>query len=350
MVFKMKTRLILEDNSVWEGESFGEQKSSAGEVVFTTAMTGYVEALTDSSYKGQILVFTYPLIGNYGVVDRRFFQSDKVQVSGVIVAQACFSPSHWESQKSLDFWLRENNIPGLQGIDTRALTQKLRNKGTMLGKIQNKNEEISFYDPNKENLVAEVSSKKLITFKSRGKKAVCLIDCGYKRSILNCLLDRGLTVKIIPWDFDPFGKFDFDGMVVSNGPGDPKMATKTIKIVKKAIGKKLPVLGICLGDQIVSLAAGAQTFKLKFGHRSLNQPVKDQRSSRCFITSQNHGFAVDPKSLPLGFKQWFFNLNDQTCEGVISDDGRIMGVQFHPEGNPGPTDTSWVFDEFLRKL
>ncbi|PJC76200.1 carbamoyl-phosphate synthase (glutamine-hydrolyzing) small subunit [Candidatus Shapirobacteria bacterium CG_4_8_14_3_um_filter_39_11] len=346
----MKTRLILEDNSVWEGESFGRQVSTAGEVVFTTAMIGYVEALTDPSYKGQILVFTYPLIGNYGVVDRRFFQSDKIQVSGVIVTQVCLSPSHWQSQKSLDLWLKENNVPGLQGIDTRALTQKLRNKGTMLGKIQNNDEEISFYDPNKENLIPKVSLKKPKDFQSGGEKRVCLIDCGHKRSILNCLLDRNLSVKIVPWNYDPFGRFDFDGMVVSNGQGDPKMAVKTVKIVKQAMEKKLPVLGICLGSQIISLAAGAQTYKLKFGHRSLNQPVKDVQSGRCFITSQNHGFAIDPGSLPSGFKQWFFNLNDQTCEGVISDDGKVAGVQFHPEGSPGPTDTSWVFDEFVKLL
>ncbi len=332
----MKTQLVLEDNSIWEGEAFGQETPIAGEVVFATAMTGYSEALTDPSYKGQILVFTYPLIGNYGVGDTSFFQSEKIQVSGVVVSEPCFTPSHWQSQKSLDYWLKENNIPGLWGIDTRALTQKLRDKGTMLGKLGTPQDKIDFYDPNKDNLVAKASLTEPKIFNNKLKnKTVCLVDCGYKKAILDSLLKRDLTVV---------------GIVVSNGPGDPQMADQTIKTITKAMVKKIPILGICLGNQILGLAAGAQTYKLKFGHRSLNQPVKDLLSQHCFITSQNHGFAVLPKSLPKNFKPWFINLNDQTCEGIISDNGLFAGVQFHPEGNPGPTDTDFVFDLFAKKL
>lgn len=341
----------MEDGTILEGSSFGAVSNMAGEVVFSTAMTGYIEAFTDPSYKGQILVMTYPLIGNYGVTNGEYFQSEKIQISGLIVTENCVNPSHFQSVKSLCQWLIENNVPAVEGIDTRALTQKLRYKGTMLGKIVFNENKIKFYDPNKENLVAKVSVNKPKLFeKKENKKTVCLLDCGYKRAILENLLKHDLNVQVIPWDFDPFGKFSFDGMVISNGPGDPKVARETIAIARKAIKNKLPVLGICFGNQILSLGAGADTYKLKFGHRSLNQPVKDLNSNKCFITSQNHGFAVNPKSLPSGFKQWFVNLNDQTCEGVISDNRLVMGVQFHPEGCPGPTDTEWVFDEFVSKL
>lgn len=343
--------MILEDGTIFSGKSFGAELNSAGEVVFTTAMTGYVEALTDPSYKGQILVMTYPLIGNYGVPDKTNFQSEKMQISGLAVTVNCENPSHYQSVKPLSSWLKESKVPAIEGIDTRALTQILRSKGTMLGKILLNESKIKFYDPNKENLVAKVSvSKPKLFEKKESKKTVCLLDCGYKKAILENLLKRGINVQVIPWNFDPFGKFSFDGMVISNGPGDPKVVKETIAIAKKAVKNKTSVLGICFGNQILSLGAGADTYKLKFGHRSLNQPVKDLNSDKCFITSQNHGFAVNPKSLPIDFKEWFLNLNDGTCEGVISSDGKMMGVQFHPEGCPGPTDTGWVFDEFVRKL
>lgn len=347
----MEAKLVLEDGAVFIGKSFGAEIETAGEVVFTTAMTGYPEAFTDPSYFGQILVMTYPLIGNYGVPDKTNFQSGKMQISGLAVTVNCENPSHYQNVKTLSSWLKENKVPAIEGIDTRALTQLLRSKGTMLGKIILDKNKIDFYDPNKENLVAKVSVSKPKIFRKNGsKKTVCLLDCGYKRAILENLLKRGLTVWLTPWDFDPFGKLSFDGMVISNGPGDPKVVKKTIAIVRKAIKNKTPVLGICFGSQILSLAAGADTYKLKFGHRSLNQPVKDLNSNKCFITSQNHGFAVNLKSLPSGFKEWFINLNDGTCEGVISSDGKMMGVQFHPEGCPGPTDTGWIFDEFVDNL
>lgn len=350
----MQGQLVLEDGTKLTGELFGFSRSVAGEVVFSTAMTGYVETLTDPSFSGQILVLTYPLIGNYGVPQPKAFQSKKVQVSGLIVTEHCLSPSHHQSQKTLSQWLKENRVPALAGIDTRALTQKIRNHGTLLGKIQESSQKIAFYDPNKDNLVAKVSAKKPQIFRSpRAKKTICVIDCGCKRAIWQALIQRGLNVMVVPWDFDPFDHplpLPFQGILVSNGPGDPQIVTETIMIVKKALEQKIPVLGICLGNQILALAAGAKTYKLKFGHRSLNQPVQDCQTKHCYITSQNHGFAVQPDSLPTGWQQWFSNLNDQTCEGIFGQDKRFLGVQFHPEGHPGPEDTRWVFDEFVKKL
>lgn len=350
----MRAKLILEDGTVLEGELFGSPTSSAGEVVFSTAMTGYVEALTDPSFAGQILVLTYPLVGNYGVPDPKYFQSKKIQVSGLAVTEHCLTPSHHQNQKTLSDWLKENNVPGISGIDTRALTQKIRQSGTMLGKIEVGEERLEFYDPNKENIVAKVSIDQPKFFRiGKGKKTFCLIDCGYKKAILECLLARKINVVVAPWNFNPFTTplaEKISGLLISNGPGDPKMAVETINVVHQAIEKKIPILGICLGNQILALAAGAKTYKLKFGHRSLNQPVKDLFTQRCFITSQNHGFAIDTQSLPKNWQQWFINLNDQTCEGIISKDRLFWGVQFHPEGHPGPEDTGWVFDEFVKKL
>ncbi len=347
----MEAKLVLEDGTTLKGNSFGAEVSVAGEVVFSTAMTGYPEAFTDPSYFGQILVMTYPLMGNYGVSKGINFQSNKLQLTGLVVTVNCDNPSHFQCDKTLSKWLKESNIPGIEGVDTRALTQHLRTKGTMLGKIIIDDEKTSFYDPNKENIVAKVSvDKPKEYFKKENRKTVCLLDCGYKDAILQNLLKRNLNVKVIPWNFEPFNVGKFNGLLISNGPGDPKVVKETILIAKKAIEKRLPLLGICFGNQILSLGAGADTYKLKFGHRSLNQPVKDLKTGKCFITSQNHGFAVNPETLPAGFKEWFSNLNDGTCEGVISGDGLIMGVQFHPEGNPGPTDTGWVFDEFVKKL
>lgn len=351
---KMKAQLVLKDNTVLSGEAFGAPLSSAGEVVFSTAMTGYVQALTDPSFAGQILVLTFPLIGNYGVPDPKYFQSKKIQISGLIVTQQCLIPSHHQSQKSLNQWLRENNIPGISEIDTRALTQKIREKGTMLGKILINEQDLGFYDPNKENIIAKVSVKKPKFFRSpKAKKTVCLLDCGYKKAILDCLLARKINVMVVPWNFNPFTTLlphKISGLVISNGPGNPEMAVETINIVRQAIENKISILGICLGNQILALAAGAKTYKLKFGHRSLNQPVKDLFTKRCFITSQNHGFSVDAESLPRDWQKWFINLNDQTCEGIISKNRLFFGAQFHPEGHPGPQDSEWIFDEFIKKL
>lgn len=358
-------KLILEDGSIFEGKSFGAQKPMAGEVVFSTGMTGYPESLTDPSYKGQILILTYPLIGNYGVPDKKYWESDGIKISGLIASNYIDTPSHFQSKKTLGLWLKEENIPAIEIADTRFLTQKIRVKGTMLGKIIF-GKDIEFYDPNRENLVAQVSTKKVIE-QGSGKKKILLIDCGVKQNIVRCLLKRDVKVTITPWNFDPFennthlgggrleqgGSHDssevkFDGIIISNGPGDPKKADKTILNIQKALSKKIPILGICLGNQILALAGGGNTQKLKFGHRSQNQPCLLQNSNKCYITTQNHGFAVN--KIPKGFKAWFINANDGTNEGIIHEKLPFMSVQFHPEAAPGPTDTEWIFDYFLKNL
>lgn len=342
-------KLILEDGSSFEGKSFGAEKEMAGEAVFSTGMAGYPESLTDPSYKGQILILTYPLIGNYGVPDEKYWESDGIKVSGLIVSNYIGTPSHFQSKQTLSQWLKKENIPALEIADTRFLTQKIRNKGTMLGKIVF-NKDIKFYDPDKDNLVAQVSTKRIVE-QGTGKKKVLLIDCGAKRNIERCLLKRGLTVITVPWDFDPFDEkagMTFDGIVISNGPGDPKKADKTIATIRKALALKIPILGVCLGNQLLALAAGGDTQKLKFGHRSQNQPCLLKDSERCYITTQNHGFAVN--KIPKGFKAWFVNANDGSNEGIIHKKLPFMSVQFHPEACPGPVDTEWIFDYFLAKI
>ncbi len=348
-------KLILEDGSEFIGESFGKEKSTAGEIVFSTGMVGYPESLTDPSYLGQILVLTYPIIGNYGVPERKYWESNGIKVSGLIVSNYIDAPSHFLSRQTLSSWLKKENIPALEVIDTRLLTQKIRVEGTMLGKIIfNKN--INFYNPDREHLVAKVSTKKILE-QGDGKKTVLLIDCGAKENIARCFIKRGIKVITIPWDFDPFEpsnlhskdvKLIFDAIVISNGPGNPKMAGKTIETIKKAINKRVPILGVCLGNQILALAAGGDTKKLKFGHRSQNQPCILKETNRCFITTQNHGFAVN--KIPKGFNPWFTNANDGTNEGIIHKTLPFMSVQFHPEASPGPTDTEWIFDYFLKNL
>ncbi|MDO8583135.1 MAG: glutamine-hydrolyzing carbamoyl-phosphate synthase small subunit [bacterium] len=344
-------KLILEDGSIFEGKSFGAEKAMAGEVVFSTGMTGYPESLTDPSYKGQILILTYPLIGNYGVPDKKYLESDGIKVSGLIVSNYIDTPSHFQSKKTLGQWLKEENIPALEIADTRFLTQKIRVKGTMLGKIIFNSEQsrrIEFYNPDKENLVAHVSTQK-ITKVGKGKKKVLLIDCGAKQNILRCLVKRNVEVTVAPWDFDPTAsKTKFDGIVISNGPGDPKKADKTILNIKKALEQKIPILGVCLGNQLLALAAGGDTQKLKFGHRSQNQPCLLEGSDRCYITTQNHGFAIN--KIPTGFRAWFTNANDGSNEGIIHNKLPFMSVQFHPEATPGPVDTEWIFDYFLEKI
>ncbi len=354
-----KAYLLLEDGTTLEGESFGASTISAGEVVFNTGMTGYPESLTDPSYRGQILTLTYPLIGNYGVPGdckdsqgiKKYFESNHVHVKGLVVSEYCTDPSHWHSRKTLHEWLKKNDIPGISGIDTRALTQKLREKGTMLGKISSSpKDKTEFYNPDKDNLVAQVSTKRVRTYKA-GSKTVVLIDCGAKNNIIRSLLQRNITVIKVPWDYDFFDKnIQADGIFLSNGPGDPMTITKTHAIVKKCLKSNLPVFGICLGNQVMAIAAGAKTYKLPYGHRAQNQPCMNKETGTCFITSQNHGFAVEEKSLPKEFKPWFVNVNDKTIEGIKHVSKPIMAVQFHPEATPGPTDTSYLFDEFVAQL
>ena len=352
---RQPVKLVLKDDSIFHGYSFGSKKSVSGEVVFNTGMVGYPESLTDPSYRGQILVLTYPLIGNYGVPGYekednllKYFESDRIQVQGLIISDYSDSYSHWNAKKSLSDWMKEYDIPGIFGVDTRALTKKLRKKGTMLGKIVYDKENISFEDPNKRNLVAEVSITKPIIYK-KGKKKVVIVDCGTKNNIIRAFLRRNFTVIRVPWNYD-FLKEKADGIVVSNGPGNPKMYKETIKNVEKALSKNIPVLGICLGSQILALAAGANTYKLKYGHRSQNQPSVEVGTKRCYIASQNHGYAVDADTLPEDWREWFYNNNDETNEGIIHISKPFFGAQFHPEASPGPDDTEFVFDMFLRAI
>lgn len=361
----MQGKLILSDGTVFLGESFGARGTTSGEVVFNTGMVGYPESLTDPSYFGQILILTYPLQGNYGVPGKKFWESKKIQVKGLIVANYIDHPSHFESQKTLGEWLKEEGIPALQGIDTRALTTKLRQHGVMLGRVEIGNKQSlradalrqqavgnSIYDPNKENILPYVSTKKVEVY-GTGKKNIVLIDCGAKENIVRSLVKRGVRVTRVPWDFNPMispPAGGFDGVLVSNGPGDPKQAVKTIETVKQLLEANVPTFGICLGSQILSLAAGGETYKLKFGHRSQNQPVQDVISQKAVITSQNHGFAVDMKSMGEGWLEWFVNLNDGTNEGIRHKKKPFMAVQFHPEANPGPIDAGYLFDEFLDSI
>ena len=343
----MQSKLVLENGSEFIGTSFGADKPISGEVVFNTGMVGYPEALTDPSYRGQILVFTYPLIGNYGVPNEEF-ESDKIQVSGLVVADYSEKYSHWQAAKSLSDWLKEQGIPAISGIDTRKLTKMLRERGTMLGKIVN-GKNVDFHNPNQENLVQEVSIKNSIIYNETGEKRIILIDCGVKNNIIRNLTKRNLQVIRVPYDYNFFDE-KFDGLIISNGPGDPKMCTETIKNVRKALEKNIPTFGICLGNQILALAAGGNTYKLKYGHRSQNQPCIRNGTKRCYITTQNHGFAVDMKTLSSDWEELFVNANDGTNEGIKHKTKPFFSVQFHPEGHSGPEDTNFLFDEFVRML
>jgi len=342
-----KSKLVLKDGSVFEGLSFGANKSISGEVVFATGMVGYPEAFTDPSFCGQILVMTFPLIGNYGVPKKEFWESNKIQISGLIVSNYIDTPSHHAMRETLSVWLKNSGVPALEIKDTRMLTQKLRDEGVTLGKILLGGKDIKLEDPNLRNLVEEVSSKEIVSF-GNGKKTIVIIDCGEKRNMVRRLVARGLRVVVVPWNTDVTKlDFVFEAVLISNGPGDPKKVTETISNVKKIIKKGIPTFGICLGNQILTLALGGNTYKLKFGHRSQNQPVVESGTKKCYLTTQNHGFAVN--KIPKGFTEWFYNANDKTNEGIIHKSLPIMSVQFHPESSPGPLDTDWVFDFFLEK-
>jgi carbamoyl-phosphate synthase small subunit len=343
----MQSKLVFKDGSEYIGQSFGSPKSAAGEVVFATGMVGYPESLTDPSFRGQILVYTYPLIGNYGVPLPEFWESGKIQVAGLVVCNYNSTPSHYSSQRALGDWLKKAGVPALEIKDTRGLTIKLREQGVMLGKMVIGKDDAAFSDPNERNLVAEVSCKKPYVI-GKGKTTVVLIDCGAKANIARSLASRGLKVVVIPWNTNPLKlKQKIRGVVISNGPGNPEMADITIANIKQIIAKKIPILGICLGNQILALAGGGSAYKLKFGHRGQNQPCVLSGTRRCLLTTQNHGFAV--KKIPAGFKEWFYNANDNTNEGIIHRSLPFMSVQFHPESSPGPLDADWIFDYFLKK-
>ncbi len=347
-----KAVLVLQDGLKFEGKSFGYQGSIAGEVVFNTAMTGYPESLTDPSYRGQILVTTYPIIGNYGVPTKgeqdgmlQFYESDRIQISGLVISYYSEDYSHWNASKSLSDWMIENKIPGISGIDTRALTKHLREHGCMLGKIIIEDQNVDFFDPNENNLVAEVSVNEKQVY-GDGDLRILLVDCGVKNNIIRNLLKRNTTIIRVPWDFE-FSQENYDGLFISNGPGDPTQCDITIKNLELAFEDEKPIFGICLGNQLMALASGATTYKLKYGHRSHNQPVLHVGTDRAYITSQNHGFAVDNSSLDANWKPLFINLNDQTNEGFKHQSKPFFSTQFHPEASSGPTDTEFLFDDFI---
>ncbi len=370
------TALLLADGTRIEGQSFGAAVDSEGEVVFNTGMVGYPDSLTDPSYRGQILTFTFPLIGNYGVPGNaknaygfsENFESENIHVRGVIVAQASEHHSHHESVSSLHNWLEFHKIPGITGVDTRMLTKKLREHGVMLGRIVQDNavkDAGTIADPNLENLVGQVSIAAPVTYDPDPQEfatpvaTVVAYDCGMKRNIIRSLLKRGLRVVRVPWDYNLAAhKEPFDALFISNGPGDPKQCVPTINSIKYAIDKQITTFGICLGNQLLALAIGGDTYKLKYGHRGCNQPCIevcddekqcDPTKTRCIITSQNHGFAVS-EELPKGWRVWYRNANDGTVEGIRHESGKFFSVQFHPEATPGPEDANALFDEFAAAI
>ncbi|XP_076129515.1 multifunctional protein CAD isoform X1 [Alosa pseudoharengus] len=351
--------LILEDGTTFQGRLFGAVASVSGEVVFQTGMVGYPEALTDPSYKSQILTLTYPLIGNYGIPKdeegefglSKWFESSRIHAAALIVGELSQNPSHWSSAMSLDQWLQEQGIPGLQGVDTRRLTKKIREKGTMLGKLVvdgTQAKSIPFDNPDTRNLVKEVSMKEPKVFNPEGSVSIVALDCGIKYNQIRCLCQRGARVTVVPWDHPLVGK-DFDGLFISNGPGNPEFCKETVENLRKVVcvENPKPLFGICLGHQLLSLVIGAKTYKMKYGNRGHNQPCIHKGTGRCYITSQNHGFAVDPETLPAGWDVLFTNANDQSSEGIVHNSKPLFSVQFHPEHMAGPTDLVSLFDVFL---
>lgn len=378
-MLKSKTaRLILEDGNTFDGFSFGAERSVSGEVVFSTAMTGYPESLTDPSYEGQILVLTYPLIGNYGIPDTKatdpetglplYMESEDIHVKGVVVTDYSFEYSHWNAIESLGQWLKEHNVPGIFGVDTRQVAKTIREKGVMPGKLMQEadfgtEDSMPFETPGSKNVVAEVSCatvKEYGPLNEAGKKddaahkrTVVMVDCGAKYNIIRSLLARkGTKVVQVPWDYD-FTDMEYDGLMLTNGPGDPEQCGATVENIKKSMTKHpdRPIFGICLGNQLLSLAAGASTYKLKYGHRSHNQPAIEAGTNRAVITSQNHGYAVDGSQLdPQNWVPYYTNLNDDTIEGIRHVSKPYCSVQFHPEATSGPVDTSYLFDQFIERI
>ncbi|MBT8171598.1 glutamine-hydrolyzing carbamoyl-phosphate synthase small subunit [Candidatus Bathyarchaeota archaeon] len=367
-----KAVLVLEDGSTFVGYGFGAANKVSGEIVFSTSMVGYPESLTDPSYKGQILTFTYPLVGNYGVPPcekengvLKHFESDNIKVTGFIVHELCKNPFHWASTRTLDQWLKDENIPGIYGIDTRELTKKLRVKGVMLGilhvcevdeepNLPQLIEEVkNVQDPNLINLAKKVSIKKPLWYNSGGNETVVLIDCGVKYGIIRNLLRRGFEVVRVPYNFSAkeIMGYDPDGVMISSGPGDPKLCLETVEAVRELMNEDIPMMGVCLGTQILALAMGGDTYKLKYGHRSQNQPALDLETGRCYITTQNHGYTVERESLKeTGLEAWFMNANDKTVEGVKHKTKPTFALQWHPEASPGPYDTEFLFDRFKKLI
>jgi carbamoyl-phosphate synthase small subunit len=373
-----KAVLVLSNGTIFHGIGFGASTKSIGELVFTTfTAAGYNCALTDPSNHGQLYALTYPLIGNYGVPSweldevgiEKWFESSSIKCAGFIVHEACKKPSHYKSTKTLNEFLLEQNIPGIERIDTRELTKILRTEGVQLGLLQvfEQNtpipsdaeliqEVLNASDPNTRHLAGEVSRKevqKVCLKETEAIGTVVVVDCGVKNNIIRELTKRKINVILVPYNasYEEIMKFEPDGILISNGPGDPKKCIETIQVAKKIIHNCIPCMGICLGNQIIGLAAGGDTYKMKFGHRGGNKPVIDLRTGKGYITSQNHGYALKTESLyKSGFKPLFTNADDGTNEGIYHPEKPIFAVQFHPEAYPGPEDTTYLFDDFLKNI
>ena len=352
--------LVLSDGTCFHGKSFGYDAPVAGEVVFNTAMMGYPESLTDPSYEGQLLTLTFPLVGNYGVPPftmeengiPSFMESERIHASALIVSDYSDYYSHWNAVESLSEWLKREKVAGVTGIDTRELTKVLRENGVMMGKI--------LFDENPElipeadyagvNFVDRVSCKEIIRYNEGAGKKVVLVDCGVKANIIRSLLSRGVEVIRVPWNYD-YTDMEFDGLFLANGPGDPDMCEESVNIIRKQISRsRKPICGICMGNQLLAKAGGATIYKLKYGHRSHNQPVRQVGTNKCYVTSQNHGYAVDAKTLEADWEELFVNMNDGSNEGIRHKTNPWFSSQFHPEACSGPVDTSFIFDKFIDTL
>ncbi|MBN1785505.1 MAG: glutamine-hydrolyzing carbamoyl-phosphate synthase small subunit [Candidatus Methanofastidiosa archaeon] len=366
-----KAILVLMDGTIYRGRGYGPTGVYQGEAVFATGMVGYPESMTDPSYHKQFLTFTYPLIGNYGVADYEdgehgippSFESDSIKTAGVIAHEICENPSHWTSRKTFPQWLDEEGVPAMSGIDTRSLTKRLREYGTMpaslcvyddepdIQRIISKTKGIG--NPTDDNLVKDVSTQFTRIYNESSKKAVVLLDCGAKYGIIRSLVNRGLKVIQARYDtpYDVLEEYSPKGLLISNGPGNPDKVDSIRATINDAISSELPVFGICMGNQLLALSRGASTYKLPYGHRSQNQPCIELGTKRCYITSQNHGYVVDPDSLEgSDLDMWFINANDQSCEGLRSSKLSAFSVQFHPEASPGPQDTNYLFDSFIKMM
>ena len=348
--------LVLEDGTKFHGKSFGYDAPVAGEVVFNTAMMGYPESLTDPSYAGQLMT----LVGNYGVPPfsieenklATFMESDKIYASAIIVADYSEQYSHWNAVESLADWLKREHVPGITGIDTRQLTKVLREHGVMMGKIifDDEPDNIPSAEYEGVNWVDRVSCKEIIRYNEGAGKKVVLVDCGVKNNIIRCLINRGVEVIRVPWNYD-YTAMDFDGLFLGNGPGDPDMGEDAVNIIRKQMSQsRKPICGICMGNQLLAKAGGATIYKLKYGHRSHNQPVREVGTNRCYVTSQNHGYAVDARTLGNDWRELFVNMNDGSNEGVCHKENPWFTSQFHPEACSGPIDTEFMFDRFINSL
>ena len=355
-----KATLILDDGTRFEGESFGYEKPVSGEVVFNTAMTGYPESLTDPSYAGQLMTLTYPLVGNYGVPPFTiaadgipdFMESERIHAEALIVSDYSEQYSHWNACESLASWLKREQIPAITGIDTRQLTKVLREHGVMMGRIviEDAESDVASIPYSSVNYVDKVSCKEVIRYNEGAEKTIILVDCGVKSNIIRCLKRRGVEIVRVPWDYD-FTSLHYDGIFISNGPGDPDQCGAAVDNLRRAMSlSDKPIFGICMGNQLLAKAGGAQTYKLKYGHRSHNQPVRMAGTNRCFITSQNHGFAVDDATLGNDWEPLFSNMNDGSNESIRHKSKPWFSVQFHPEAASGPTDTEFLFDDFVKLL